>query len=44
VGVVKSRLNQEIWFLSTVKLLRDEGEKAIESMTPMPKFPMIGAN
>jgi hypothetical protein len=28
---------------SIVELLHDEGEKAIELMTPTPKVPMVGA-
>jgi hypothetical protein len=34
----------KIWLPSIVKLLRDEGEKVIESMNPTPKIPTVGAN
>jgi hypothetical protein len=33
-----------IWFPSIVELLRDKGKKVVESMTPTPKIPMVGAN
>jgi hypothetical protein len=33
-----------IWFPSIFELLFDEREKAIESMTLMPKVHMVGAN
>jgi hypothetical protein len=45
VGVVKKPVvPKEIWVPSIVELLCDEGEKAIESMTPMPKISTDGAN
>jgi hypothetical protein len=34
----------KIWLPSIVELLHDEGEKAIESMNPTPKFPTVSAN
>jgi hypothetical protein len=33
-----------IWFPSIFELLFDESKKSVESMTPMPKVPMVGAN
>jgi hypothetical protein len=33
-----------IWYPSIFKLLSDEGEKAVEFMTPTPKVPTDGAN
>jgi hypothetical protein len=33
-----------IWFPPIFELLSNEGKKAVEFMTPMPKFPMFGAN
>jgi hypothetical protein len=33
-----------IWLLSIFELLFEEGEKAVESMTPMPKLPTVGTN
>jgi hypothetical protein len=32
------------WFPSIFELLFDEGEKAVESITPTPKIPTVGAN
>jgi hypothetical protein len=40
----KLTVPKEIWLLSIVELLRDEGKKAIKSMTPTPKLPTVGAN
>jgi hypothetical protein len=33
-----------MWFPSIFVLLLDVGEKSVEFMIPMPKFPMVGAN
>jgi hypothetical protein len=32
------------WLLSIFELLFDEGEKAVEFMTPTPKVSTVGAN
>jgi hypothetical protein len=37
-------LAKQIWLPSTVKLLRDECEKAVELMISMPKVPTVSAN
>jgi hypothetical protein len=34
----------KIWLPSIVELLRDEGEKTVESMNPTPNFPTVSAN
>jgi hypothetical protein len=33
-----------IWFPSIFELMLGESEKAVEFMTPTPKFPTVGAN
>jgi hypothetical protein len=33
-----------IWFPKISELLFDESKKVIESMSPMPKVPTVGAN
>jgi hypothetical protein len=40
----KLMVPKEIWLLSVIDLLCDEGEKSIESMTPTPKMPTASAN
>jgi hypothetical protein len=40
----KSMVEKQIRLPSTVKLLCDECEKAVELMIPMPKVPTVGAN
>jgi hypothetical protein len=37
-------VSKAIWLSSINDFLHDESKKAIESMTPTPKVPMVGAN